>query len=86
MSLPSSFNRRKCTIHHTDYILHFNIGGQYFSTFRSTIAKRLKKIKSPSNLDDEYYEPNILQEFLNGDRFAYYDDRNALIIYSIFYV
>jgi hypothetical protein len=83
MSLPpSNYNWRKCTIHHMDYILHYNIGGQYFSTFRSTIAKKLKKIKSPCNLDDDddYFEPNLLQEFLNGDRFAYYDDRNALFI------
>jgi hypothetical protein len=80
MSLSSSYNWRKCTIHHTDYILHFNIGGQYFSTFRSTIAKRIRKTKTPSNSNDEYYDPNLLQEFLYGDRFAYYDDRKALFI------
>lgn len=46
-------------------IVEMNVGGQIFSTLRTTITKKVKKL-NPSGPKDEFYESNIIEAILNG--------------------
>jgi hypothetical protein len=57
-------------------ILKFNIGGKIFSTYKSTVTKR---IKLPNN-NEEYYPPNLLEGLIQGLSHVNYDENNACFI------
>ncbi len=43
-------------------IVLFNVGGQTFSTYVSTVTKRIRRMNAVSvNPGEEFYEPNLLQ-------------------------
>lgn len=46
-------------------IVEMNVGGQLFSTLRTTITKKVRKIKS-TGAKDEFYDSNIIEAILNG--------------------
>lgn len=46
-------------------IIEMNVGGQFFSTLRTTVTKKVRKIK-PIGPKDEFYESNIIEAILNG--------------------
>lgn len=46
-------------------IVELNVGGQFFSTLRATITKKVRKV-NPSGPKDEYYDSNIIEAILNG--------------------
>lgn len=46
-------------------IVEMNVGGQLFSTLRSTITKKVRKINSNGS-KDEVYDSNIIEAILNG--------------------
>lgn len=57
-------------------IVKLNIGGKLFSTYKSTLVKKISK----PNTDDEFYAPNLLEELLNGKTEARLDESNAIFI------
>jgi hypothetical protein len=56
-------------------IVKFNVGGTIFSTYRSTLTKRIKKFNS-----DEYYDPHLLNGLIMGLTEIKFDDNNAIFI------
>jgi len=58
-------------------VISVNVGGKIFSTFKSTLNKRIKKPNSDNN---EYYDPHLLQILISGLCFAKLDDENAIFI------
>ena len=57
-------------------IVKLNIGGRVYSTYRSTLSRR---IKNP-NSDDEYYGPNLLEGLASGLFNVKHDENNAIFI------
>ena len=57
-------------------ILKFNIGGTIFSTYKSTVTKRIKL----PNSHDEYYPPNLLEGLVQGLAHVNFDENNACFI------
>ena len=62
-----------------DDIVKFNIGGTIFSTLKSTITKRIAK-SAKNSADTEYYEPNLLESYIRGDREVKYDEDKAIFV------
>lgn len=56
-------------------IVKFNVGGTIFSTYRSTLTKRIKKFNS-----EEYYDPHLLNGLIMGLTNVKLDDQNAIFI------
>lgn len=56
-------------------IVKFNVGGTIFSTYRSTLTKRIKKFNS-----EEYYDPHLLNGLIMGLTDVKLDDNNAIFI------
>ena len=56
-------------------IVKFNVGGTIFSTYRSTLTKRIKKFNS-----EEYYDPHLLNGLIMGLTNVKIDDNNAIFI------
>jgi hypothetical protein len=66
-------------------IVEFNVGGQIFTTYRSTLTKRVRKshagpINDNSNTDDNFYEPHLLQSLVSGLVEVKRDKNNAIFI------
>lgn len=65
-------------------IVKLNIGGKIFSTYRSTLNKRIKKPNNSSNNNNnnmtEYYPPNLLQSLISGVSELKLDESNAIFI------
>ena len=62
-------------------IVCFNVGGQVFATFKSTLNKKIKKIDANnSNDDEEYYDPNLLHGLLSGLAKVKLDKNGAVFI------
>ena len=55
-------------------IVKINIGGNLFSTYKSTLLYSIEKS------DSEYYEPHLLQRLINGTQEASYDEDGAIFI------
>lgn len=53
-----------------------NIGGKLFSTYKSTLMKRIKK----PHTDSEYYEPHLLQALVSGVSNVKLDENEAIFI------
>ena len=63
----------------TSNIVRFNIGGGKFSTFKSTITKKI--IKSSIGYEHyEYFDPNLLEGYVNGVVQAVYDENRSIFI------
>ena len=58
-------------------ILKLNIGGQIFSTFKSTVTKKIPNAKKKSN---EFYEPNLLEKMINDEIEVIHDESNCIFI------
>ena len=56
-------------------IVKFNIGGIIFSTYKTTINKKICKPHT-----NEYYAPNLLEELINGRVDVKLDDNKAIFI------
>ena len=56
-------------------IVKFNVGGKIFSTYKTTVTKRIKKPDS-----DEYYEPNLLEGLISGICDVSVDENKAIFI------
>lgn len=62
-------------------IVKLNIGGKIFSTYRSTLNKRIKKPNNNNNNSNtEYYPPNLLQSLISGVSQIKLDESNAIFI------
>jgi hypothetical protein len=59
-------------------IVLFNVGGQIFSTYVSTITKRVRKLDSED--PNDFYEPNLLQGLISGITQVKRDNNNAIFI------
>ena len=58
-------------------IIHFNVGGKLFSTFKSTLDVKIPK---PNTNNHEYYTSNLLEKLADGKIEASYDEKNAIFI------
>lgn len=65
----------KIKIFNESDIIKFNVGGSVFSTYKSTIIKRIKRANS-----FEYYPPSLLNEILSGNLNVNLDQDNAVFI------
>lgn len=59
-----------------DDIIKFNIGGTLFSTYISTITKRIAK----TNNKKDFYQANLLESLLNNKEHVKYDENKAIFI------
>jgi len=58
-------------------IIHFNVGGKLFSTYKSTLDVKIPK---PHTNNHEYYTSNLLEKLAGGKIEASYDEKNAIFI------
>jgi hypothetical protein len=61
-------------------IVDFNVGGQLFSTLKSTVTKKIKKPIQNNPEEDEFYETNMLEAVLEGYVEAVYDKEKRVFI------
>lgn len=63
-------------------IVKFNVGGKIFSTYKSTLTKRIKKQDSSGGGGEceEYYEPNLLEGLISGICDVSVDENKAIFI------
>jgi hypothetical protein len=60
-------------------IVEFNVGGQLFTTYKSTLTKRIRRAGT-SKVDVSYYEPNLLHSLASGLVDVKRDKNNAIFI------
>lgn len=70
--IPIDFNVYKAD---KSDIIKLNIGGQIFSTYKSTLTKKIPKQNS-----EELYAANLLEELLNGTQETRLDENGAIFI------
>ena len=68
-------NSTQNTVNTQADIIKFNIGGTHFSTYISTVTKKIAKPFS-----DEFYEPNLLERLVKNETAVKYDENNAIFI------
>ena len=55
--------------------IKLNVGGTYFSTWKSTLEKKIKKQN-----EDGFYDPHLLQSLISGMIKINYDENKAILI------
>ena len=61
-------------------IINFNVGGKYFSIFKSDVLKKIRISKIGSKSENQFYEPSLLQTLITGASIVKYDENSAIFI------